>query len=36
MGLVNTWGGLVAMRFILGIFEAGIFPGMSMFLRIQG
>ncbi|KAH3941282.1 hypothetical protein HBI56_208840 [Parastagonospora nodorum] len=27
MGLVNTWGGLVAMRFILGIFEAGIFPG---------
>lgn len=35
MGLVNTWGGLVAMRFTLGIFEAGIFPGMSTYLCVR-
>ncbi|KAF1839621.1 MFS general substrate transporter [Decorospora gaudefroyi] len=27
MGLVNTFGGLVAMRVLLGLFEAGLFPG---------
>ncbi|EMC93252.1 hypothetical protein BAUCODRAFT_76543 [Baudoinia panamericana UAMH 10762] len=26
-GLVKTYGGLVAMRFLLGLFEAGFFPG---------
>ncbi|KAF2459345.1 major facilitator superfamily protein [Lineolata rhizophorae] len=26
-GLVNTVGGLIAMRFLLGLFEAGLFPG---------
>ena len=28
-GLINDFGGLVGMRFVLGIFEAGLFPGMS-------
>ncbi|KAF2011660.1 MFS general substrate transporter [Aaosphaeria arxii CBS 175.79] len=27
MGLVHTFGGLVAMRALLGFFEAGLFPG---------
>lgn len=27
MGLVNTFEGLVAMRVLLGFFEAGLFPG---------
>lgn len=27
MGLVNNFGGLVAMRILLGLFEAGLFPG---------
>ncbi|KAF2738263.1 MFS general substrate transporter [Polyplosphaeria fusca] len=27
MGLVNSLGGLVAMRLLLGLFEAGLFPG---------
>ncbi|KAF2466497.1 MFS general substrate transporter [Lindgomyces ingoldianus] len=27
MGLVNTFGGLIAMRVLLGFFEAGLFPG---------
>jgi MFS family permease len=26
-GLVNTFGGLVAMRLLVGLFEAGLFPG---------
>lgn len=29
MGLVTNFGGLVAMRVLLGLFEAGLFPGMS-------
>lgn len=29
MGLVNNFEGLVAMRVLLGLFEAGLFPGMS-------
>jgi hypothetical protein len=28
MGLVNSFGGLVAMRVLVGLFEAGLFPGM--------
>jgi hypothetical protein len=27
-GLIKNFGGLVAMRIILGVFEAGLFPGM--------
>lgn len=27
MGLVNTFDGLIAMRVLLGFFEAGLFPG---------
>lgn len=26
-GLVNTFGGLVGLRFLVGLFEAGLFPG---------
>ncbi|KAK5076092.1 High-affinity nicotinic acid transporter [Lithohypha guttulata] len=26
-GLVNNWGGLMTTRFLLGVFEAGMFPG---------
>ncbi|KAJ6072369.1 hypothetical protein N7467_010454 [Penicillium canescens] len=26
-GLVNNWGGLMATRFFLGVFETGMFPG---------
>ncbi|OBT88794.1 hypothetical protein VE02_03145 [Pseudogymnoascus sp. 03VT05] len=26
-GLINDFGGLVGMRFVLGVFEAGLFPG---------
>jgi MFS family permease len=26
-GLVNNFGGLVAMRLLVGLFEAGLFPG---------
>lgn len=26
-GLVNNFGGLVAMRVLVGLFEAGLFPG---------
>lgn len=29
MGLVNNFEGLVAMRVLLGFFEAGLFPGQS-------
>jgi len=27
MGLINSFGGLVAMRILVGLFEAGLFPG---------
>lgn len=30
MGLVNNFEGLVAMRVLLGLFEAGLFPGMPL------
>lgn len=26
-GLIKNFGGIVGMRFVLGIFEAGLFPG---------
>jgi hypothetical protein len=26
-GVIRNFGGLVAMRFLLGVFEAGLFPG---------
>jgi hypothetical protein len=26
-GLVQSWGGLMAARFFLGVFETGMFPG---------
>ena len=26
-GLITSVGGLIAMRFLLGLFEAGLFPG---------
>ncbi|KAJ9106423.1 hypothetical protein QFC21_001569 [Naganishia friedmannii] len=32
MGLVETYGQLLALRLLLGLFEAGLFPGMSFFL----
>lgn len=32
MGFVNTWGQLLAMRFLLGLFEAGLFPGLNFYL----
>jgi hypothetical protein len=28
-GLIKDFGGIVGMRFVLGIFEAGLFPGKS-------
>jgi MFS family permease len=31
-GLVKTFGGLVAMRFLVGLFEAGFFPGLQTVL----
>ena len=32
LGGINNFGGLVAFRFLLGVFEAGLFPGMIYFL----
>ena len=26
-GLIKDFGGIVGMRFVLGVFEAGLFPG---------
>ncbi|KAJ7576968.1 MFS general substrate transporter [Mycena floridula] len=31
-GLVHNFGGLVGMRFMLGTFEAGLFPGVNFYL----
>ncbi|EJD43902.1 MFS general substrate transporter [Auricularia subglabra TFB-10046 SS5] len=31
-GLVTSYGQLIALRIILGIFEAGLFPGMAVYL----
>ncbi|KAF9512561.1 hypothetical protein BS47DRAFT_1345338 [Hydnum rufescens UP504] len=32
MGVVNNFGGLVATRFILGLAESGVFPGITLLL----
>ena len=32
MGLVTTYEQLLALRFCLGIFEAGLFPGLNLYL----
>ena len=29
MGLVQSYGGLIAARFFLGVAEAGLFPGVA-------
>lgn len=29
-GVVKSYGGLVACRFFLGVFEAGVFPGILL------
>lgn len=34
MGLIRNFGGLVAMRVLLGIFEAGLFPGATYLLSL--
>lgn len=34
MGLINTFGGLIAMRVLLGVFEAGLFPGATYLLSL--
>lgn len=40
MGVTHSFGGLVACRFLLGIFEAGFFPGcaylISMWVDLNG
>jgi MFS family permease len=32
MGVVHNYGGLITARFFLGIFEAGLFPGVQFYL----
>jgi sugar phosphate permease len=34
MGLVNSFGALVACRVLLGVFEAGLFPGLVTYLTL--
>ena len=34
MGLVENYAALLACRFLLGLAEAGLFPGMAVFLRL--
>jgi MFS family permease len=31
-GLVHNFGGLMGMRWMLGLFEAGLFPGVNYYL----
>lgn len=31
-GLVHNYGGLLGMRWMLGVFEAGLFPGVNYYL----
>ncbi|WP_204282226.1 hypothetical protein, partial [Serratia marcescens] len=33
-GLVQNYAGLIAFRLVLGALEAGLFPGMNMFLTL--
>lgn len=32
MGFVRNWSGLMAARFMLGVTEAGLFPGINYYL----
>jgi hypothetical protein len=32
VGLVQTFGQLLALRLLLGLFECGLFPGISLYL----
>lgn len=32
MGFVHNWSGLMAARWFLGLAEAGLFPGISLYL----
>jgi MFS transporter, ACS family, DAL5 transporter family protein len=32
MGFVKNWSGLMAARWFLGLAEAGLFPGISLYL----
>lgn len=34
MGLIETFGGLIAMRVLLGVFESGLFPGATYLLSL--
>jgi MFS family permease len=34
MGLIKTFGGLIAMRVLLGVFESGLFPGATYLLSL--
>lgn len=34
-GLINNFGGLVAMRLLVGLFEAGLFPGCIYLISMQ-
>jgi len=34
MGLIQTFGGLIAMRVLLGVFESGLFPGAAYLLSL--
>jgi hypothetical protein len=34
-GLVSNYGGLVACRFFLGVFEAGVFPGKLLLILMR-
>ncbi|CAK7204572.1 hypothetical protein SEUCBS139899_007330 [Sporothrix eucalyptigena] len=34
MGLVNSFGGLVACRLVLGLLEGGLFPGLTVYLTL--
>ena len=34
MGLIRDFGGLIAMRVLLGVFESGLFPGATYLLSL--
>jgi len=33
-GICQTYGGLIACRLVLGVFEAGLFPGLAVYLTL--
>lgn len=35
MGLTQSFGGLVACRFLLGVFESGFFPGCAYLISMS-